>query len=162
MFLGIFFIKSFTYKIYVIILLFKKRVSIMKNFEYVKNHLNLMHGFIKTILVLLSFSVIQSVADVKISSSTEDIRLVCPDTPVGKIRANLLIRKYDNYSDGTRRNITEWETKSNNCPRPLDQYIILYIDVKYSTQDNNGIKKEYKTFHPYRIEMIKSKTDKIH
>lgn len=108
--------------------------------------------FFAIALTSISFSVLGAGSEVKVGFSKEDVRLVCPDTPSGRSRANLLTRTYENYSDGSRRNVTDWNTAVNNCPEPLDKYIILYAMKKYTTQNKDGKSIDHRTYHPYRLE----------
>lgn len=108
--------------------------------------------FFSLALASVSFSALGANSETRVSLSKEDIRLACPDTPSGKSRINILTRTYEKYSDGSRRNVSDWETIAHNCPYPQDQYTVLYVEVKYTTQDEEGKNTEHKTFHPYRLE----------
>ncbi|MQT48378.1 hypothetical protein GHO40_16865 [Pseudomonas helleri] len=110
--------------------------------------------FFAIALTSISFTVLGAGSEIKVGSSKEDVRLACPDTPSGRIRANLLTRTYENYSDGSRRNVTDWRTAVNNCPEPLDKYTILYVMKKYTTQNSDGKSIVHRSYHPYRLEKL--------
>lgn len=115
-----------------------------------------------------------SCSAIKQSTQNESRSLSCASGQTGSITQN---RSYDLWTDGSKKNYSNWSTISNSCiitiianpsrteacsegyvGKKIYEWVIKYKDVEYTTKDSNGQDITYKTSTPYQEEQLKNNT----